>query len=171
MSDAQQNSSTILVATVASAHGVRGYVRVVSHTAVPESIFEYNGLQIDDMPVALKMVNRLSASSSFVCKLDICDSVEDAKLLCGKRIEVPRKMLPALGEGEYYIRDLVGYKVLGSAGDHLGVVREIYNYGAGDIVEYVDKNGKYQMVLLNKDFVTDVDTSMKFIKIADYDVL
>jgi len=52
-----------------------------------------------------------------------------------RRHLVPREALPPLGEGEFYHADLLGLPVVTDAGDAIGTVAAIENFGATDIIE------------------------------------
>jgi len=54
--------------------------------------------------------------------------------------------LPALDDGEYYHADLIGLAAVSDAGDALGVVHDVQNFGAGDILEIERPDAKRFMV-------------------------
>ena len=64
-----------------------------------------------------------------------CASRADAERLRGTTLAVPRDALPPLGEGEFYHADLLGLPVVTDAGDVVGTVLAIENFGATDIIE------------------------------------
>ena len=69
-----------------------------------------------------------------------------AEALRGKTLTVPRDALPPLGEGEYYHADLIGLPVVTPAGDSVGTVTAVENFGAGDVLEIERPGGKRFMV-------------------------
>jgi 16S rRNA processing protein RimM len=54
--------------------------------------------------------------------------------------------LPPLEEGEYYHADLIGRPCESAAGEALGEVVAVENFGAGDIIEIEKPDGKRVMV-------------------------
>ena len=58
-----------------------------------------------------------------------------AEALRGTLLTVPRSALPPLEEGEYYHADLIGLPCEGAAGEALGTVVAVENFGAGDMLE------------------------------------
>lgn len=44
-------------------------------------------------------------------------------------------------DGEFYIEDLIGLRVLLEDGSDYGRVKAVYNFGAGDIIEVSGKRG------------------------------
>ena len=69
-----------------------------------------------------------------------------AEALRGTALTVPRSALPPLEEGEYYHTDLIGLAALSDAGEALGTVVGVENFGAGDILEIERPGGKRFMV-------------------------
>jgi 16S rRNA processing protein RimM len=69
-----------------------------------------------------------------------------AEALRSQLVTVPRSALPPLADGEYYHADLIGLACLGPAGEPLGKVAAVENFGAGDILEVEQPGGRRVMV-------------------------
>jgi 16S rRNA processing protein RimM len=69
-----------------------------------------------------------------------------AEGLRGQLVTIPRSALPPLGEGEYYHADLLGLPCRSVAGEMLGTVVAVENFGAGDILEIEKPDGRRTMV-------------------------
>ena len=69
-----------------------------------------------------------------------------AEALRGTALTVPRALLPPLAEGEYYHVDVLGLPCLSAAGERLGHVVGIEDFGAGDILEIEDADGVRRML-------------------------
>jgi 16S rRNA processing protein RimM len=87
-------------------------------------------------------------------------------------LTVPRSALPPLGEGEYYHVDLLGLPAFTEAGEALGRVVAIDNYGAGDVLEIErpsvgDKPGKRFMVPMRPEAVPEWDAA-RLVIAADF---
>jgi 16S rRNA processing protein RimM len=80
-----------------------------------------------------------------------------AEALRGTVLTVPREALPPLGEGEYYYADLIGLAAESDAGEPLGRVVAVENFGAGDIVEIERPDGKRFMVPMRAEAVPSWD--------------
>ena len=78
-----------------------------------------------------------------------------AEALRGTVLTVPRSALPPLDEGEYYHADLLGLAAVSEAGEPLGTVIAVENFGAGDIVEIERADGKRFMVPMREDAVPE----------------
>ncbi|MFX8362532.1 ribosome maturation factor RimM, partial [Acinetobacter baumannii] len=58
-----------------------------------------------------------------------------AEGLKGLRLYVPRAALPAPGEDEFYLADLVGLAAETADGTRVGTVLAVHDFGAGDVLE------------------------------------
>jgi len=80
-----------------------------------------------------------------------------AERLRGTELTVPRSALPPLEEGEYYHADLLGLPCISTAGETLGAVVAIDNFGAGDVIEIERPDGKRFMVPMRAEAVPEWD--------------
>ena len=71
-------------------------------------------------------------SGTLLAKLEGIENPEQAKLLKGKAVEIPR---PEARNGSYYWSDLVGLEVVNEQGEVLGVVARMFSNGAHDVME------------------------------------
>lgn len=69
-----------------------------------------------------------------------------AERMRGTELAVLRSELPPLGEGEYYHADLIGLDCETDAGEPVGRVIAVENFGAGDILEIEKPDGRRFMV-------------------------
>lgn len=130
MSDKQQ----ILVGKIVAPQGVRGEVRVQTYTAAPTDLRDLSVFCSRFGSGAFHFVRAIPASSVIVARIDGVDNRNDAELLRGTELFINRDELPALADGEYYQADLIGMHVIRD-GTEIGIVDDIQNYGAGDILE------------------------------------
>jgi 16S rRNA processing protein RimM len=79
-----------------------------------------------------------------------------AEALKGTKLYVPKDVLPAPEDGEYYHADLVGLTAETEDGEHLGTVKAIHNFGAGDIIE-IDASDDDMMIPFTANTIPVVD--------------
>ena len=88
------------------------------------------------------------------------DGVSDrnaAEALRGTRLYVARAVLPEPEEGAFYHADLIGLSVVSVGGETLGRVTSVHDFGAGDLVEYVDASGGQHILPFTLAMVPEVD--------------
>jgi 16S rRNA processing protein RimM len=148
----------VCVGQIGAPHGVRGEVRLRSFTAEPEAIVAYGPLQTEDGRT-LKIKSLRAAKDHFVAVLSDIRDRDAAEKLANLKLYVPRERLPALVEAdEFYHADLIGLAAVNKAGEQLGTVLAIHNFGAGDLIEVrLAAGGKTELVPFNERNVPSVD--------------
>jgi 16S rRNA processing protein RimM len=148
----------VCVGQIGAPHGVRGEVRLRSFTADPEAIAGYGPLETEDGRI-LEIESLRPAKDHFVATLSGIGDRDAAEQLATLKLYVPRDRLPALVEtDEFYHADLIGLAVFNKAGEQLGTVLAIHNFGAGDLIEVrLAAGGKTELVPFNERNVPTVD--------------
>jgi len=72
---------------------------------------------------------------------------DEAEALAGLELYVPRAVLPAPQEDEFYFADLIGLAAQDEAGETIGHVVHVLNYGAGDMLEIAPRSGGETMLV------------------------
>jgi 16S rRNA processing protein RimM len=129
------NAGLVLVAQVAGAFGVRGEVRVTAFTESPASLLDYSPLLDASGKPALTLLSGRAEKGALVGRAAEIATREDAQAMRGVRLYIPRERLPPPEEDEFYLADLIGLAVVSPAGDALGRVKSVHNFGAGDLLE------------------------------------
>ncbi len=141
----------VCLGQIGAPHGVRGEVRLRSFTSDPEAIAGYGPLETDDGRI-LEIESLRPAKSSekhhFVATLSGIRDRDAAERLANVKLYVPRERLPTIAEAdEFYHADLIGLSVVNRAGQKLGTVVAIHNFGAGDLIEIrADGGGDTELV-------------------------
>lgn len=129
---AGDGGDAIVLAAVAGAHGVAGEVRLKLFTDDLSAHRTFNG----------GALTLLSLRDGSIARFAEVGDRNAAEALRGTTLRVPRAALPPLGEGEYYYADLIGLAAESTAGEALGRVVAVENFGAGDVVEVERPDGR-----------------------------
>ena len=148
----------VCLGQIGAAHGVRGEVRLHSFTADPQAIAGYGSLESDDGRI-FEIESLRPAKNHLVARLAGITSRSAAEQLTNIKLYVPRERLPAPVEAdEFYHADLIGLAVVDRAGQRLGTVVAIHNFGAGDLIEVRQAEGEpTQMLPFDEATVPEVD--------------
>lgn len=122
----------VTLAAIAGAHGVAGEVRLKLFGEGIATLAKQKSF--NDGALTLVKI-RDDGKGGAIARLAESTSRADAEKLRGTVLTVPRGALPPLAEGEFYHADLLGLPVVTDAGDAVGTVFAIENFGATDIVE------------------------------------
>lgn len=140
----------VTLAVIVGAHGIAGEVRL---KVFADDLASYKAF--NSGALTLKSV-RTGSNGAIARFAEVADR-NAAEALRGTELTVPRSALPPLGDGEYYHVDLLGLPAVSDAGDALGKVVAIDNYGAGDVLEIERPDGKRFMVPMQPDAVPEWD--------------
>jgi 16S rRNA processing protein RimM len=143
MSVPDRSERRIALAAVAGAHGVKGELRLKLFSDSIESLSRHEKLHVGGVERRLLCVR--DGGKTAVARFEGVGDRSAAEALRGSLIEVDRAALPPLEEGEYYHADLIGLPVVDGAGNAMGEVVAIENYGAGDLLE-VERDGKRSLI-------------------------
>ncbi len=130
----------IQLGVIGRAHGVRGLVKVTSHTTEPADLTAYGPLSD-----AEGRVYALCWKADGIAEVSrIVDGVavkvtdrSQAEKLTNTKLFIDRSALPAAEDDEYYLADLIGLTAVDPAGRVLGTVSVVHDYGAGASFEIV----------------------------------
>jgi len=144
----------IALAAVAGAHGVKGEVRLKLFTDSIESLTAHQDLYVGGS--ARRVLAIRDGGKTAVARFEGIGDRSAAEALRGSLVEVDRSALPALEEGEYYHADLIGLQAVDRAGNRVGSVVAVENYGAGDLLEIEMENGRRSLIPF-KPGIADLD--------------
>lgn len=124
----------LVIGEIVKPHGVRGEVRVLPHTDVPERFTWLETVYLGEdnpQPVVVEMA-RLHQKIVLV-KLAGYDDRDAADSLRGNLLLVPETEAIPLEEGEYFLYQLEGLAVFSDEGDELGVLTQVLETGANNV--------------------------------------
>ena len=166
MDEAAAPADLIELGAVRGAYGVRGWVRIAP--------FASDGNVLDSVPgwwlvrdgrqqyVTIEASRR--HGTSILAKWPGCETKEAADALKGTAVAVARGEFPPLPEGQHYVGDLLGSRVVNRAGETLGEVSGLRaNEVAGVVRQWLEVNdgGETLLIPLVESYVDSVDAAGK----------
>jgi len=134
----------IALAAVAGAQGVKGELRLKLFSDSVKSLSRHGALYVGG--VERRLLALRDGGKIVVARFEGISDRSAAEALRGSLVEVDRATLPALEEGEYYHADLIGLEAIGRDGNRVGTVAAIENYGAGDLLEIEQPDGRKSLI-------------------------
>jgi 16S rRNA processing protein RimM len=147
----------ICVAKIGAAHGVHGAVRLWTFTEDPFAVKRYGPLSTKDGTRRFEITTARAAKGHLVATLKGVTTRDEAERLNGLELYVAREKLPKADEGEYYHADLIGLAAVTEAGEPIGRLIAIHNFGAGDIIEIAPSQGATMLLPFTNAVVPIVD--------------
>jgi 16S rRNA processing protein RimM len=142
------------IGRVLRAHGVKGWVRLAGSEALAEARQLWVG------GILREVEHAQGERGDFLVKLHGIDDRDAAEALRGADVELPKDALPALGEDEVYVADLVGCTVFDAAGARLGEVTGSFPGGGHEVLEVKDGAREFLLPLVEP-IVTHVDVAAR----------
>ena len=150
-------AETVCLGRIVGAHGVRGIVRVQSHTANPDDLTTYGALSDATGTRRFAVTVTGHVKGLLLARVDGVDDRDAAEALRGTELHVPRAALPPTEGEEYYHVDLLGLSAESEDGTALGRVSAVHDHGAGPIVEIQPPDGPSTLVPFTREHVPAVD--------------
>jgi 16S rRNA processing protein RimM len=136
--------SRIALAAVAGAQGIKGELRLKLFSDSAQSLSRHEKLFLAGAERRLLSVR--AAGKGAVARFEGVGDRSAAEALRGTLIEIERSALPPLEEGEYYYADLIDLACVDGAGNAIGTVVAVENFGAGDLLEIELEGGKRSLI-------------------------
>lgn len=137
----------VIVGALGGAFGVQGEVRLKSFCADPASIADYVPLYTEDGRAFDQVVITGQLKNAFSARISGIVSKEDADALRNTTLYADRSVMPPTEDDEFYYTDLIGLAVVDTGGAPLGIVKTVFDHGAGDLLE-ITLPGSSETVLL-----------------------
>jgi 16S rRNA processing protein RimM len=135
--------------------GIRGEVKIRPFTASLEAFEKSSVLVFDETPYRLLRVRFHKGAA--LASLEGIDTPEKAGELVGCLVKTDIENLPPKEEDEYYWSELIGMKVLTDDGRDLGLITNIIETGANDVLQVEGAYGEVLIPMIDG-VVLDVDT-------------
>ena len=152
----------ILIGKVTGLFGVAGWVKVRSYTRPSRNITAYRAWRVmpgdnRDTPSAPVLEATHRHHGGVIAKFAGIDDRDAAAALLGCELTVAADELPDLPHDEYYWFQLIGLEVVNIEGRVLGVVRQLLETGAHDVLVVAGEGGDYLIPYVNGEYVKAVD--------------
>ncbi len=164
-----EKTNLILLGTIGAAHGIKGEVRIASHTQDPEAIASYGPLLTNKPGLTITIASARLSKTVLVARLKGVDDRNAAEALNGTSLFVERDRLPETeDEDDFYHTDLIGLDArLEETGVSIGAVLALHNYGAGDLIEIQDpRSGDTYLYPFTKAVVPHIRIAEGYLTIA-----
>lgn len=162
-----------VVGRVRRAHGIRGELVVETLTDTPDAIFapgrrvlagDVDGVRTRD---ALEL--RIRAASPFkgglIVSIEGINDRSTAESWQNRTFLVPEDEVEPPGEGELFIHDLVGMRVVTVGGVNVGEITQLFELPQGIVFEVQRPEKSSVMLQLNEQTVTEVDPEARLVRI------
>jgi 16S rRNA processing protein RimM len=152
----------VALAEVTRPHGVRGEVRLRLYNSDSELLPSQREVLLRHRTGGEKTVRvesmRGADAGHLIAKFRGVDDRDQADLMRSAEVCIPRDAFPPLEEGEFYVCDVIGARVVGPGGE-LGQVEDLVSYPSADafVVKIASPDARTVDLPLLDDFIEQVD--------------
>ena len=161
------NSDLICVAEISGAHGIKGMVKLRIFLQNHADIEEYMPLYNSCGKKEFNFYDVAPHKKDYLAKLEGIEDRNQAEALARTQLYIHRDKLPKLQEEDtFYYTDLIDMIAKNTAGDEIGKVVNVVDFGAGELLEILHKEKNKKFYLQFKDeFVPEVNIKHSYIVI------
>ena len=163
-----KNSELILIGEIVSAVGIKGEVKVKSYSSGPDRFQRLDDIRLEKSAGVFDVKNIASAGikgNMATIKFSDIQDRNAAESLVGAKLYIEESQLEELPEDTYYVRDLIGLRVLDQEDNPVGEIKDVLQNGPQDIYVIKLSEGKEAMVPAVKEFIKEIDINSKLIRI------
>lgn len=155
------------VGVISNTHGIRGEVKVYPTT---DNVRRFDDLKEVILDTGKEQLNLNVTSVKYfknmvILKFKEFDNINDIIPYKGMDLLVTRENAIPLEEGEYYIADIIGSKVITDEDKILGTLTDVLQTGANDVYVVKTKDGKEVLLPSIEECILDRDIENKIVKV------
>jgi len=163
---------SVVVGVILGPHGIRGGMRLLALTDVPErfssmkslNLYRKSGEFVRQLP--LSSVRMLPGKPHLLAFSSLVTTPEEAKTLQGLEVRVSKEDRPPLEEGEFWVEDLLGLEVVhGDTRESLGMLCDVLPTGASDVYVLRTPQGEERMFPAVRSVILEVDLDRRIMSI------
>lgn len=158
----------IKIGKIVNAVALRGEVKVYHYSDYKERFEELEEILVERKGkyTAYEIENVRYQKNTAILKLKGVDDRNAAEALKESDIYITEDDLRELPEDTFYVKDLIGCRVLNEEnGVEIGVIKDVLQNSAQDIYQITLKNGKEALIPVVGEFVREVSIKEKYVKI------
>jgi 16S rRNA processing protein RimM len=151
----------LAVGKLRRAHGVRGEILMEVYTDFPERLLPGIALYFGDEASPLELLKCRPHHGGLLLTFDGYTTPEAVGMLRNQVLYVKSDDRPPLEDGEYYHHQLIGLTVISDGGEVIGLVSEILETGASDVLVVQPELGAAVLIPIRDEFVRQVDLQQR----------
>ena len=164
-----QKKDCFLVGTVFKLHGYKGDVKIYNNDDIPFNFTKLEHFLIQQnnilVPYFIEKA-RATKPNIILVKFEDVNSEEEAEKINKCKVYLPKHLMPEKYKKETNERALINYSVINiKKGELLGKISHINSQTTQKLI-YVEKNGKEFCFPMHKEFIKEIDSKEKKIKVV-----
>ena len=163
----------IVIGKLVDVYGIKGWFKILSFTRPKENIFTYSPWLIKQNGdwQGMQLAEGKPHGKGLIASMANITDRDEAMAFVGSEIAIKRDQLAEPKAGEYYWHDLINLQVINGQNEILGVVTELLETGANDVL-VVEADKQRRLIPYVKDvYIKDIDIEQGIMQVdwqSDY---
>ena len=155
------NHKLVPIGEIIKPHGIKGELKIILYNEESRTLQKNKLVFLGENNFLKFKVEKTSYSlKKNRIKFFEINSKEDAESLRGKLINIYRSDLPELKKDEFYLNDLVNFRIVDKSNNDYGVVKEVLHLPANDVLSVFYSNQEYLVPMID-DVIIMIDIDSK----------
>jgi 16S rRNA processing protein RimM len=169
----QDETSLIVIGKIVGVYGIKGWLKILSFTRPRENVFNYGPWLVkqNEEWLEIQLLQGKPQGKGLIASLEGITDRDEAMAFVSSEIAIDRNQLPTAKEGEFYWHDLINMQVINQQDEVLGVVTELLETGANDVLVVEANKQRYLIPYVQDVYIKDIDTEQGVIQVdwqSDY---
>jgi 16S rRNA processing protein RimM len=146
--------------------GLKGWLHLESWTEPPEALFDYSSWFLRSASGErreVEIAESRRSPSGLEARVDGVTTREEAEVLVGQVIEVPRSALPETAPNEHYWVDLIGFRVVNLEGVEFGVIERFEDMPANAVM--VVRGEQERWLPVTREHLKSIDAATRCVQV------
>ena len=153
----------IHIGTFGKPLGLKGEIKIIMHTSDFKSFKSLSPYLAHDGKTIWDFVYLNISKDKLIGKLQELTTRNSVEKLKGKKIFTDKVNLPKIKKDQFYVSDLVDCKVKTLNNKLLGSIINVDNFGAGDLINVKQINGKSFYIPMNQENIVKIDINKRLV--------
>lgn len=147
----------ICIGKIISSHGLKGEVNIKAFLDNPSDLAKLKDISDSKGEKQFKIEGvRGQKNDVVIARITGSNDRNESDSLRGSELYIDKSQLPEAEDDEFYYNDLIGLKAF-EGETEIGIIKNVYNYGAGEVLEIKLHDGEELDIPFGDDYVKDVD--------------
>lgn len=151
------DSVRLAVGTIVGTHGVHGELKLRLSTDEPEHFATLKRVYLGDEERPRRLLSVRFDNDQALIRLSGIMTPEEGQKHHGQRIRIAGSDARPLAPGEYFLYQLIGLTAYDPQGQRIGVVSDLMETGAHDVLVITPDKGADILVPNHPEYVTEID--------------
>tara|TARA_Y100000741_G_C18178321_1_gene528197 strand:- start:469 stop:996 length:528 start_codon:yes stop_codon:yes gene_type:complete len=158
-----KKSNLVHIGTFSQPLGLKGEIKIIMLTTSFDAFKSYKPYLKEGGKDIWSFSYLRQHKGKIIAKVENCESRSEVEKVKGTKIFTNKKNLPKTKKDQFYISEIINLKVKNLNDKILGKVIDINNFGAGDLINVENSEGKSFFIPMDKENVIDINLKKKII--------